>query len=252
MSIAEVLSKSTIEGNILKLPPGQLDRNVYLEVKKSLGLIGGNWKGGKVAGFVFPQDPTPLVAKIIEGGNPNLRKEFQFFPTPPHLAAEMAKHLLNQPRKNILEPSAGQGALVDAVIEEAAFSLDVAGWDYQISMYEIMDVNRTVLSHKYGTKFGIVGLDFLQAAADAQYDGIIANPPFTKNQDIDHIYHMYKMLKDGGRLVTLSSKHWEFSKNKKEVAFKSWLREVGAQIVLIPTDTFADTKVAANLLIIDK
>ena len=51
MTKEEVLQKCTIEGNIVKLPNVQLDRNEYLEVKKALELIGGKWKGGKVFGF---------------------------------------------------------------------------------------------------------------------------------------------------------------------------------------------------------
>ncbi len=45
MSKEEVLQQCTIEGNIVKLPSITLDRKNYLEVKKSLELIGGKWKG---------------------------------------------------------------------------------------------------------------------------------------------------------------------------------------------------------------
>ena len=60
METLEILKNSKVEGNIIKLPQGQLDRQQYLEVKKKLELIGGKWKGGKVMGFVFEEDPTDL------------------------------------------------------------------------------------------------------------------------------------------------------------------------------------------------
>lgn len=63
----KVLQNAIVEGNVIKLPPVQLERNIYLEVKKSLESIGGKWKSGKVQGFVFEQDPTELLARIARG-----------------------------------------------------------------------------------------------------------------------------------------------------------------------------------------
>jgi hypothetical protein len=37
-----------------------------LEIKKAMGLIGGSWKGGKIAGFQFKTDPSDLLNKIAE------------------------------------------------------------------------------------------------------------------------------------------------------------------------------------------
>jgi len=37
----QILQTCTIEGNVVKLPSEQLDRNLYIEVAKSLELIGG-------------------------------------------------------------------------------------------------------------------------------------------------------------------------------------------------------------------
>src|SRR5664279_1824434 len=64
MEIRDVLSRCTIEGNVVKLPTEQLDRKLYQEVAQSLNLIGGVWKGGKVFGFVFKEDPTELLNQI--------------------------------------------------------------------------------------------------------------------------------------------------------------------------------------------
>ena len=65
------LKACTVENNVVKLPDVQLDRKVYLEVKKALELIGGKWKGGKVFGFVFSSDPTELLEQITNGENRN-------------------------------------------------------------------------------------------------------------------------------------------------------------------------------------
>jgi len=43
MKAIEVLKKCRVEGNVIKLPEGQLERNIYQEVAKALELIGGKW-----------------------------------------------------------------------------------------------------------------------------------------------------------------------------------------------------------------
>jgi len=79
MTKIEVLQNCKIEGNIIKLPNTQIDRKVYLEVKKSLELIGGKWNGGKVFGFVFTADPTNLLNQISNRESRNLKKRVSVF-----------------------------------------------------------------------------------------------------------------------------------------------------------------------------
>lgn len=109
------LQSCTVEGLIIKLPDYQLERKVYQEVAKSLELIGGKWKGGKVMGFIFNEDPTELLAQIANGENRNLKKEYQFYATPDSIADWLVQLADIKPEHNILEPSAGQGAIINAV-----------------------------------------------------------------------------------------------------------------------------------------
>lgn len=107
MTTEEVLQQCTVEGTVVKLPATQLEREVYMDVAKSLNLIGGKWKGGKIAGFVFPSDPTELLEQIANGQKRNLKKEFQFFGTPEKLADDLVIEAQIEPFHSILEPSAG-------------------------------------------------------------------------------------------------------------------------------------------------
>lgn len=248
MDKLEVLKQCTIEGNIVKLPSGQLDRKLYQEVAKSLELIGGKWKGNKIMGFVFPSDPTELLEQIANGDKRNLKKEFQFFATPDKLADELVFQAQIEPNHNILEPSAGQGAIIKAihrVFENNQF----------VDYCELMDINCTFLSNIQGANY--LNDDFLMLgkAFNNNYDRIIANPPFSKNQDIDHIRKMYDVCKPGGRIVTIASKHWLLSSNKKETEFKNWLyNELEADVNTIDAGTFSEsgTKIETCLIIIDK
>lgn len=247
----QVLQACTVEGNIVKLPGAQLDRKLYLEVAKSLELIGGKWKGGKVAGFVFQEDPTELLAEIAGGENRNLKKEYQFFATPEHVALIMADYLpsflLSDLRLGIkiLEPSAGQGALVKAVFRRFPFLKE-------IDCCELMEVNKKILLKI--EKVNFLGDDFLELDPRGEYDAVIANPPFAKNQDIDHIYHMYRMLRPGGRIVTLSSPSWEMKSNRKQKEFSDWLYPRLKEIKTFPKGSFKEsgTDIETKLLVIDK
>lgn len=245
----EVLKACTIESNIIKLPEGQLERKLYQEVAKSLNLIGGKWKGGKVFGFVFQEDPTKLLTQISNGEKRDLKKEYQFFATPEGMAdylvdLSMIDGLNGHSR--VCEPSAGQGSIVKSIFKNKNIR--------QIDCCELMPINKIFLNKIDGVLF--VANDFLTLpkSFDNYYDRIIANPPFAKNQDIDHIYKMYEVLKHGGRIVSVASAHWKLSQNEKECTFREWLKEKGAVIEIIEDGAFKDsgTMVGGHIIVIDK
>ena len=227
----------------VKLPSTQLDRKVYLEVSKQLNLIGGKWKGGKIQGFIFNEDPADLLAQIAAGEKRNIKKEYQFFATPDNLADDLVELAEIEYTHSVLEPSAGQGAIVNAIHREFP-ALDVFG-------YELMDINKTFLEKN--DHFKLLGSDFL-AECDTHFDRIIANPPFSKNQDINHIMKMYEHLNGGGRLVSIASRHWQFAGGNKEINFKKWLDDIGADIQNVDAGVFkkSGTNIATCIITINK
>ena len=151
------------------------------------------------------------------------------------------------PVGRILEPSAGQGALIDALFRHFEY-LD-------ITAIELMDTNRQILKEKYQDIIWFESTtNFLELKAPNQYDWIIANPPFTKNQDILHVYHMYDCLAPGGRMVSIVSEHSFISSNKMEMEFQRWLRAIGANIVKLDKGTFKEsgTNVGGYIIFLDK
>ena len=238
-----ILKQCTVEGLVVKLPAGQLDRKLYEEVANALNLIGGKWVGRKVMGFVFDEDPTDLLAQIAGGENRNLKKEFQFFATPPELAEYVVRMAEIGPDDMICEPSAGSGSMVNAVQK-------LFGQTRMVYGYEIMPINQSRLSKI--SHFELLGPDFL--ACDKKFDRFIANPPFSNNQDIEHIRKMYDCLQPGGRVVTICSKHYQMASGKKETTFSDWLHELNAYVVDIPAGTFKEsgTQIATVLIRIDK
>lgn len=248
MNKQEVLQQCTVDGVVVKLPDVQLDRKLYLEVKQALELIGGKWKSGKVSGFIFANDPTELLASIANGESRNIKKEFQFFPTPEDLADELVELALIQENHTVLEPSAGQGAIVKSIAKIFP--------EKRVACFELMETNRLILDQVPNA--WILGEDFMDRnfgfPLEGAIDRIIANPPFSKNQDIDHIQEMYKLLKSGGILVSMASTHWVKSQFKKETEFREWLTEVSAEIIEVEAGRFKEsgTNVPTCIIRIEK
>lgn len=242
--VHQILQKCTVENNVVKLPSVQLDRGQYLEVKKALELIGGKWKGGKVAGFVFLTDPSELLAQISKGEKRNLKKEYQFFATPEGLADHLVSLADLRSHETVLEPSAGQGAIIRAINKICDTIVP--------DCYELMDVNITVLK-KTGYRFNLIGSDFLKHNK-GQYSKIVANPPFTKNQDIDHLKRMYGILVRGGRLVCITSNSWRTGNQKRQIEFREWLESKDYEIEELESGVFksSGTMISANIVILNK
>lgn len=79
MTKEEVLRNCIVEGTTIKLPNEKLDRKLYTEVAKSLELIGGKWKGNKIMGFVFNEDPTELLEQIASEKKKKPEKRISVF-----------------------------------------------------------------------------------------------------------------------------------------------------------------------------
>jgi len=249
MTKVEVLKQCTVENNIVKLPDVQLDRKLYQEVAGAIQAIGGKWKGGKVAGFVFPSGYESkieeLLGKVASGESTNLKKDFQFFATPAALADRLVQMAVICNTDLVLEPSAGQGAIIEAIQRNVNLIIPV---DY----IELMDINRTILSSKKLRAEQLIVNDFLDLEdSENEYDVIVANPPFTKNQDIDHIRKMYSVLKTGGRIVTLASTSWQHGSQKKQIAFREWLESIDAEISPVEAGAFKESGTMVPTVIIE-
>lgn len=242
--VKEILQNCRVEGTTVKLPEGQLDRKVYQQVAKALEGIGGKWKGGKIMGFVFPADPTANLDRIAGGEKVNLKKDFQFFATPDKIADRVVELADIKLSHLVLEPSAGNGSIVKAILRQQP--------NIPVNCYELFDVNRMALEEIENVV--ILGEDFLSAPDNLKFDRIVANPPFSKNQDIDHLYKMYSLLNNNGRVVCITSTHWKHSSNSKETEFRAWLQNKHAVIHEIPAGSFKEsgTSVPTVIIVIDK
>jgi phospholipid N-methyltransferase len=246
MTIAqEIISNATITGNILRLPAGQLDRKVYQDVAKALDLIGGKWKGGKVMGFVFAADPTDKVAIILRGEKlVSAKKEFQFFQTPDVFGTEIVAEVGILPGMTVLEPEAGQGALVRQILKVQP--------DLVVDCFELMLENQEILKQTFGASVNLLGPDFMDTniPSTRKWDRIIANPPFSNNQDIDHVQKMYYLLAPKGVMISVMSPHWTFATDRKCKEFREWIARTGAVVREVEPGTFKESGTNVRTLVV--
>lgn len=243
-SVEEILKHSTLENNILKLPAVQFNKKSYAEAKKWIEEAGGNWTGGKIQGFTFPFDATRVFSILNAGKRCNLQQDFQFFETP-EAVADWLIMLAGGIHENdiILEPSAGRGALIRAIHRSCPSVV--------VDCYELMPENKEFINKMDNVR--LLGDDFMKECSGS-YLKIIANPPFSANQDIDHVLRMYGHLQDGGTLVVITSPHWQLGSEKKCVDFRDWLKEVGGKTFEITPGEFKEsgTGISTVAIVINK
>lgn len=235
--MTEELKLLEISGNLVKLPKAKLHH--YPKIRAALLKAGGTYKRNT---FIFPQDPTPIIDSLISGQTVNFAKENQFFETPPKVATKMLKNLIPEPGMSILEPSAGRGAIL--------LQLPVPE-QYDIYVCEDNHINRGYLI-KSCPWVTTVACDFFNVPTSHKYWRIVANPPFTNGQYIDHIRKMYDHLYPGGRMVSLAMPNYQWRNESKYQEFKMWLEALCAHEEKVPANSFATTSIETIIITIDK
>ncbi len=151
------------------------------------------------------KEPDPQAAKF-EAMKESLKTGVQtvtapqLFPTPPDIAARMVELAEIEEGQTILEPSAGTGNIIKAILSENMnVHLDCVEINYDLCQ----------ILKNYLEPSNVYHGDFLETSApfcpdsEKGYDRIIMNPPFQNAEDIKHIRHAMTFLKPGGRLIAL-------------------------------------------------
>lgn len=158
----------------------------------------------------------------------------QLFPTPSRIADLMVSYADIEEKSRILEPSAGTGNILNAIMDKnkgipIAIEISPALCEILKNKFPLTDVHcRDFLAHDCGKW---------------KYDRIIMNPPFKNGEDIKHILHALTMLKDGGILVAICANgprqrnqlmdladHWE---DLPEGSFKNQGTNVNTALIVI-------------------
>lgn len=151
---------------------------------------------------------------FAKGGRVEVVTAPQLFPTPPAVAARLVELAEPKPHHHFLEPSAGTGRLLDALLASPW-----AGWSSGGSCVAVERSQglASALGAKYGRNGGrphselsrpidqVVCADFLDWAplSAGIFDRVIMNPPFAMGADIKHVFAALSCCKPGGRVVAI-------------------------------------------------
>lgn len=236
----EILERCSIDGNKLYLPPEQLDRKLYLQVNKALEAMGGKWdRKSKCHIFDESVDVEDVFNQVIETGEAiAVFKKIQFFETPDSIIDIMLEHAQIEPGMLVLEPSAGKGAIAKKLMDAGAA---VDACEIHKPFCKILSQLNIVLREG----------NFLGYMAIPSYQRIVANPPFAKQQDIDHVSHMVDCLLDGGILVSVLAAGFTFRKNSKVTNLKTKLdRKCQWQTHCLPEGAFKQSGTNVNAILL--
>ncbi len=162
-----------------------------------------------------------------------------FFPTPPAIVKRMIELADIRPGMTVLEPSAGTGAIADAIRQAGVEPICV-------------EINWTLAEILSKKGYRTYCQDFLTFYTTI--DRIIMNPPFEHGADIEHIRHAYTWLAPGGRLVAIASEGPFFRSDRKSIAFREWLDSVGGTSEKLPDGSFlpSGTGVVTRIVVIER
>jgi len=237
-----IIESGHTEGHLYYLPKVQLDRKTYLNVNKVLESLGGKWDRKQKA-HVFPEDVEVAIDDVLLTGEVNTpiseKKKYQFFETPKPLAAELVELAEVRPSHFCLEPSAGSGRIAEAMIEAGG----------KVDCIEINPMHQDTLARI--TKNRELIADFLEVEARPIYTRITMNPPFTLQQDVEHVSHALDCLHDGGTLVSVMSPGIEFRQNKKTQALLDKLAGCEHyEITDLPDNAFKESGTAVKTVVL--
>jgi type I restriction-modification system DNA methylase subunit len=241
--ILTILSICEVNNNALKIVGGQLDRKTYVEVDKVLKSIGGKWNRKEQA-HIFEnaeQLQDSLEEVLLTGEYHNKKQDYGQFDTPLELAEYIVECASVEEGEDVLEPSCGIGNIVKAAINRGG----------KVFGIEIDDARSRKTIDENPNMVGVMTADFLEhSPTKLLYDVVVMNPPFAKQNDIDHVIHAFNFLKPGGRLVSIMSAGIAFRENKKTKEFREFLAQHKGTITPLPEKSFSNSGTNVNTVLI--
>src|SRR5260370_20490694 len=198
-AVGGILARARTEGNRLYLP-GQLALGLYGQVERVLRAAGGQWKGGRIHAHVFPGDASAALAGILAAARvTSARQRDQWYPTPAKVIDELLAAAGLCPGLEVLEPSAGEGAIA-AGVAEAGCAVDCVELDSQ----------RGQAIERAGVAREVQCGELLAVPPRRGYDAAVMNPPFACTADTRHVEHALRFLRPGGVLAAVMGGGIEF------------------------------------------
>lgn len=226
-----LMSLLDVQGPLVKIVQ-QLSRPDYTALNKVLEACGGKWCR-KTKAHVFPHDPAEVLDTVMLTGEYfDKKRSFDQFDSPPAVVdfvldrAEISLDI-NDPLR-VLEPSAGVGFLATEAARRGG----------EVHCFEI-DPERVAMLNENPLIHVASQTDFMLLPPRPVYDRVVMNPPFSKQQDIDHVLHALQFLAIDGILVSVMSAGVLFRNNRKTTEFRDKMIDMGGVFERLPDGAFS-------------
>ena len=123
----------------------------------------------------------------------------EFYPTPIELIDKMIKDIDFHEIRDILEPEAGKGDIVDRIIEKCTYNHRWCGTP-KLNI-DTIEIDTNLVHILKGKEYRVIHDDFLTFNTQKQYDLIIMNPPFSSGDK--HLLKAIDMQQNGGGIVCI-------------------------------------------------
>lgn len=233
--VLAVLADMKCDGNKAVIAT-QLDRKAYAKVNLVLEACGGIWNR-KAKAHVFVGEARDHIETVLNAGEITTAAEMGFFATPDPLAKRLVELAGLKGGEVVLEPSAGEGAIVDWL---QAAGANVVAVEMDGGRQAKLTVRRQMI-HDWTCAVRVIdAIDFMDFTWLDPFDAVVMNPPFGKvgkGDHIDHLYHAFNLLKPGGVLVAVMPASVEFRTNARYVQLRAFVRKFGT-MERLPDDSF--------------
>jgi SAM-dependent methyltransferase len=225
------------------------------QVKAVLERLGGVYVAGRSAWDLDAEDAHAVVARALAAGRVMAPANGEgYVPTPVDLAAEVVcRHAVLDPvagrELRILEPSAGTGRLVRAILGE------VRTRRYRLTAVE-PDPRRAarIAAHPQVDTVVAAFEDFAAGTGD-RFDLVVMNPPFTvpgrAHLWAEHLLLAWRLLAPGGRLVAIlpAGALDDDVRGRDPRAVRGLVRDNG-EGERLPADAFAESGIAFGTCVV--
>lgn len=160
------------------------DKHVRQQAGAVLEAIGGVNQGQH---WLFDYDPTEVIGHIVASGCIPDHRSHQYYPTPEWLAAEAVRLADITENHAVLEPSAGQGAILKQMPSA------------NVTSVEVSDLHCKILTEQ---GYKVERADFLKWR-NGLFDRVVMNPPFDQGRWLAHVEHAASMVDLDGKLVAI-------------------------------------------------
>lgn len=165
--------------------------------------------------------------------------DFEFYPTPIEVIFKMVSPIKLKNR-NILEPSAGKGDILDYITK------DYCGAD-KSRIYAIeKDMDNVYILQGKGYK--IIANDFLEYTPIHSFDLILMNPPFSNGDE--HLLHAWEIIKNGDIVCLLNAETIKNPYTQRRKLLKNIIDMHGSVEYLGNCFHFAERKTDVNVALV--